>query len=257
MTVYPPPLSKSKLDALISAYQQTKTEEAATALLVRFEPLIAAAAKKMARSRPDFYEDLFQVGRLSFLRLLDHYDPNQGTNFESYAMKSLIGYMKNYLRDKAWYIQVPRRVKEKGSKVQQAIDELTVKLERSPNIDEIAAHLGLSVEETIEILAGRDHYQAISLDAPVQDGEKDATTIGEFVADEANEIESLIERMDLEQAIGKLSEQEQIVIDAVFRRGETQRSLAERLGVSQMTISRIQKRAIEKLKRQLTAAYPS
>ncbi|ADU95863.1 sigma-70 family RNA polymerase sigma factor [Geobacillus sp. Y412MC52] len=256
MTVYPPPLSKSKLDALISAYQQTKTEEAATALLVRFEPLIAAAAKKMARSRPDFYEDLFQIGRLSFLRLLDHYDPKQGTSFESYAMKSLIGYMKNYLRDKAWYIQVPRKVKEKGSKVQQAIDELTVKLERSPTIDEIAGHLGLSVEETIEILAGRDHYQAVSLDAPVQDGEKDATTIGEFVADEANEIESLIERMDLEQAIGKLSEQEQIVIDAIFRRGETQRSLAERLGVSQMTISRIQKRAIAKLKRQLAAYSP-
>ncbi|KJE25861.1 RNA polymerase sigma factor, sigma-70 family protein [Geobacillus kaustophilus] len=256
MTVYPPPLSKSKLDALISAYQQTKTEEAATALLVRFEPLIAAAARKMARSRPDFYEDLFQIGRLSFLRLLDHYDPKQGTSFESYAMKSLIGYMKNYLRDKAWYIQVPRKVKEKGSKVQQAIDELTVKLERSPTIDEIAGHLGLSVEETIEILAGRDHYQAVSLDAPMQDGEKDATTIGEFVADEANEIESLIERMDLEQAIGKLSEQERIVIDAVFRRGETQRALAERLGVSQMTISRIQKRAITKLKRQL-AAYSS
>ncbi|AMQ22651.1 RNA polymerase subunit sigma-70 [Geobacillus sp. JS12] len=251
-----PPLSKSKLDALISAYQQTKTEEAATALLVRFEPLIAAAAKKMARSRPDFYEDLFQIGRLSFLRLLDHYDPKQGTSFESYAMKSLIGYMKNYLRDKAWYIQVPRKVKEKGSKVQQAIDELTVKLERSPTLDEIAGHLGLSVEETIEILAGRDHYQAVSLDAPVQDGEKDATTIGEFVADEANEIESLIERMDLEQAIGKLSEQEQIVIDAIFRRGETQRSLAERLGVSQMTISRIQKRAIAKLKRQLAAYSP-
>ncbi|ADI28323.1 sigma-70 family RNA polymerase sigma factor [Geobacillus sp. C56-T3] len=256
MTVYPPPLSKSKLDALISAYQQTKTEEAATALLVRFEPLIAAAAKKMARSRPDFYEDLFQIGRLSFLRLLDHYDPKQGTSFESYAMKSLIGYMKNYLRDKAWYIQVPRKVKEKGSKVQQAIDELTVKLERSPTLDEIAGHLGLSVEETIEILAGRDHYQAVSLDAPVQDGEKDATTIGDFVADEANEIESLIERMDLEQAIGKLSEQEQIVIDAIFRRGETQRALAERLGVSQMTISRIQKRAIAKLKREL-AAYSS
>ncbi|NNU83645.1 sigma-70 family RNA polymerase sigma factor [Geobacillus sp. BMUD] len=256
MTVYPPPLSKSKLDALISAYQRTKTEEAATALLVRFEPLIAAAARKMARSRPDFYEDLFQVGRLSFLRLLDHYDPKQGTSFESYAMKSLIGYMKNYLRDKAWYIQVPRKVKEKGSKVQQAIDELTVKLERSPTIDEIADHLGLSVEETIEVLAGRDHYQAVSLDAPVQDGDKDATTIGDFVADEANEIESLIERMDLEQAIGKLSEQEQIVIDAIFRRGETQRALAERLGVSQMTISRIQKRAIAKLKRQL-AAYSS
>ncbi|AGE24012.1 RNA polymerase sigma factor [Geobacillus sp. GHH01] len=256
MTVYPPPLSKSKLDALISAYQQTKTEEAATALLVRFEPLIAAAAKKMARSRPDFYEDLFQIGRLSFLRLLDHYDPKQGTSFESYAMKSLIGYMKNYLRDKAWYIQVPRKVKEKGSKVQQAIDELTVKLERSPTLDEIAGHLGLSVEKTIEILAGRDHYQAVSLDAPVQDGEKDATTIGEFVADETNEIESLIERMDLEQAIGKLSEQEQIVIDAIFRRGETQRSLAERLGVSQMTISRIQKRAIAKLKRQLAAYSP-
>ncbi|BBW97970.1 MULTISPECIES: sigma-70 family RNA polymerase sigma factor [Geobacillus] len=256
MTLYPPPLSKSKLDALIAAYQQTKAEEAATALLVRFEPLIVAAARKMARSRPDFYEDLFQVGRLSFLRLLEHYDPNQGTSFESYAMKSLIGYMKNYLRDKAWYIQVPRKVKEKGSKVQQAIDELTIKLERSPTIDEIADHLGLSAEETIEILAGRDHYQPVSIDAPVQDSEKDGTTIGEFIADQTNEVEALIERLDLQQAIDKLSEQERLVIDAVFRRGETQRSLAERLGVSQMTISRIQKRAIDKLKRQL-AAHPS
>jgi RNA polymerase sigma-B factor len=253
MNSYPPLPSKSNLKQLIRDYQRTKAEEAATKLLLHFEPLIIAAAKKMSRNRPDLYEDLFQVGRLSFLRLLEHYDPNQGTNLKPYVMKSLIGYMKNYLRDKAWYIQVPRKVKEKGARVQQAIDELTMKLERSPNVEEIARYLGLSVEETIEILAGREHYQAISMDAPLQDGEKDASTIGEFVADETDDFETLINRLDLEDAMQKLSEQERLILKWIFHRGETQRSIASQLGISQMTVSRIQKRAMTKLKQWLAA----
>jgi RNA polymerase sigma-B factor len=254
MNSYPPLPSKSNLKQLIRDYQRTKAEEVATKLLLHFEPLIITAAKRMSRSRPDLYEDLFQVGRLSFLRLLEHYDPNQETSLEPYVMKSLIGYMKNYLRDKSWYIQVPRKVKEKSAKVQQAIDELTVKLERSPNVEEIAQYLDLSVEETIEILAGRDHYQAISIDAPLQDGEKDASTIGELVADETDDFEALITRLDLEEAMQKLSEQERLVLEWIFHRGETQRSVASKLGVSQMTVSRIQKRAMTKLKRWLAAA---
>ncbi|NUK29998.1 sigma-70 family RNA polymerase sigma factor [Parageobacillus sp. VR-IP] len=253
MNSYPPLPSKSNLKQLIRDYQRTKAEEVATKLLLHFEPLIIAAAKKMSRNRPDLYEDLFQVGRLSFLRLLEHYDPNQETNLKPYVMKSLIGYMKNYLRDKAWYIQVPRKVKEKGARVQQAIDELTMKLERSPNVEEIAQYLGLSVEETIEILAGREHYQAISMDAPLQDGKKDASTIGEFVADETDDFETLINRLDLEDAMQKLSEQERLILKRIFHRGETQRSIASQLGISQMTVSRIQKRAMKKLKQWLAA----
>ena len=115
------------------------------------------------------------------LRLFVQYDSTMEIPFEAYAMKSLIGHLKNYLRDKSWYIQVPRRIKEKGSLVQRALDELTVKLERSPSIDEIAVYLELSPEETIEILAGRDYYNYTSLDTPLtSDG--DSATIGDMIA---------------------------------------------------------------------------
>ena len=103
------------------------------------------AAGKISRNRPDLYEDLIQIGQIALLRLFKQFDISLGVQFEPYAMKSIIGHMKNYLRDKSWYVQVPRRIKEKGIAVQQAVDELTVRLERSPRIDEIAEHMELSV----------------------------------------------------------------------------------------------------------------
>ncbi|GAB6992426.1 sigma-70 family RNA polymerase sigma factor [Paenibacillus pini] len=242
-----PTESMSDAISMIWEYQQTKDNEIATVLIKKYEPMVKMAAGKIARNRPDLYEDLFQVGQMALIRLFQQYDISLGVPFEPYAMKSMIGHMKNFLRDKSWYIQVPRRIKEKGAQVQQAIDELTVKLERSPNVREIAEFLDLSDEETVEVLAGRECYHYVSLDSPLSQ-EDSGATLGELISSEVNDYDSVEKRMDLQQALSQLKDQEQKVLLLAFQDGESQRSIAQKLGVSQMSVSRIQKRATEKLK---------
>ncbi|MFB9277701.1 sigma-70 family RNA polymerase sigma factor [Cohnella cellulosilytica] len=233
--------------AILIEYQRTLCSELAEKLIRHYEPMVKIAANKMSRNRPDLFDDLFQVGQMSLFRLLTQFDPQLGMPFEPYAMKSMIGHMKNYLRDKSWYIQVPRRIKEMSLVVQNTIDELTSKLERSPNVEEIASHLGLEVEETLEILAGRDLYHYVSLDTPTTDDDKGAV-LGDLIGSSADDYEALEQRLDLRQAMEQLLPEERKVLDLVFEGGMPQRSIADKLGVSQMSISRIQKRAIDKLK---------
>ncbi|WP_018753917.1 sigma-70 family RNA polymerase sigma factor [Paenibacillus sanguinis] len=232
---------------LIKQYQATKDNEIATELIRRYDSMVKMAAGKIARNRPDLYEDLYQVGEMALVRLLQQYDSELGIPFEPYAMKSMIGHMKNYLRDKSWYIQVPRRIKEKGALVQQAIDELTMRLERSPDVKEIADFLELSVEETVEVLAGRECYHYVSLDSPLS-ADESAATLGELISADVDDYDAVENRMDLQEALGHLKAQEQEVLLLAFQEGQSQRAIAQRLGVSQMSVSRIQKRATEKLK---------
>ncbi|MBR2568855.1 MAG: sigma-70 family RNA polymerase sigma factor, partial [Paenibacillus sp.] len=151
------------------------------------------------------------------------------------------------LRDKSWYIQVPRRIKEKGALVQQTIDRLTVQLERSPSVEEIAKELDLSVEETVEVLAGRECYHYVSLDTPLSQ-EESAATLGELISSDADDFEAVERKMDLLEAMKQLKEEERRVLVLVFEQGLSQRAAAEKLGVSQMSVSRIQRRATDKLK---------
>lgn len=246
-----PPESMDEAVGLIWEYQQTKDNEIATVLIRKYEPMVRMAAGKIARNRPDLYEDLYQTGQMALIRLLQQYDISLGIPFEPYAMKSMLGHMKNYLRDKSWYIQVPRRIKEKGALVQHAIDELTVRLERSPNVNEIAEYLDLTMEETIEVLAGRECYHYVSLDSPLSQ-EESAATLGELISSDADDYDIVEKRMDLQQALSQLKEQEQKVLLLAFQDGQSQRAIAQTLGVSQMSVSRIQKRATEKLKQMMS-----
>lgn len=232
----------------ILEYQKTKCQDIATALLIHYQPMVKMAAGRISRNRPDLFEDLYQVGQMAMLRLFEQFDSMLGIQFEPYAMKSLIGHMKNYLRDKSWYVQVPRRIKEKGSRVQKAIDELIIELERSPNIQEIANYIELSVEETIEILSSRDYYHYVSLDTPLTADDSSAT-IGEMIGNSINDYEDAIIRMDLQDAMSHLKQEERRVLELAFEVGYSQRTIADELGISQMSVSRIQQRAITKLKR--------
>ncbi|MCR8659698.1 sigma-70 family RNA polymerase sigma factor [Paenibacillus endoradicis] len=233
---------------LMEIYKVSECNDIATELLLHYKPLIRMAAVKMSRSRPDLFEDLFQVAQLSMLRLFKQYDHERAIPFEGYAMKSLIGHLKNYLRDKSWYIQVPRRIKEKGLLIQKSIDHLTITLQRSPNIDEIAAHMDLTVEETIEILSSRESYQYISLDTPLST-DNDSATIGDLIDSQVDEYKAVEHRIDLEDALEHLKEEERNVLNHIYHNDLSQRTIAQQLGISQMSVSRIQKRAIMKLQR--------
>ncbi|MFD0589084.1 sigma-70 family RNA polymerase sigma factor [Paenibacillus sp. GCM10027627] len=248
MSANPSQLNPQQTAELMEKYRMEQCNDSATALLLHYEPIVRMAAAKMSRSRPDLYEDLFQTGQMSMLRLFKQFDADKGIPFEGYAMKSVVGHLKNFLRDKSWYIQVPRRIKEKGLLVQKTIDELTVRLGRSPKVEDIAERLELSVEETIEVLTSREMYQYVSLDTPLSAEGESAATVGDMIAAEESELHSLEGRMDLRDAFGQLKEQERTVLDLVYTIGLPQRDVAERLGISQMSVSRIQRRAIEKLK---------
>lgn len=240
-------LNQKQIMELMSIYQESECNDIATELLHHYKPLIRMAAVKMSRSRPDLFEDLFQVAQLSMLRLFKQYDRDRAIPFEGYAMKSLVGHLKNYLRDKSWYIQVPRRLKEKGLLIQKSIDHLTSSLQRSPNLDEIAAHMELTVEETIEILSSRDSYQYVSLDTPLST-DSDSATIGDLIDSQVDDYKALEHRLDLDEALNQLKKEERNVLKLIFHHDQSQRSIAQRLGISQMSVSRIQKRAIQKLK---------
>jgi RNA polymerase sigma-B factor len=231
----------------ILEYQKTESNEIATTLLLKYEPMVKMAAGKIARSRPDLYEDLVQVGQMSLLRLFKQYDVTLGVQFEPYMMKSIIGHMKNFLRDKSWYIQVPRRIKEKGFQIQNAIDNLTAKLERSPKVAEIAAEVGLTEEETIEILAGRECYHYVSLDTPLSE-EENGATIGDILATSSDEYQRVDTRLDLQEALSMIKDEERQVLELAYVHGHSQRAIAEELNVSQMSVSRIQRRALDKLR---------
>lgn len=248
-------LSPKQAYELLAIYKDCNCNDVATVLLKHFEPMVKIAVGKISRNRPDLYEDLYQVAQLSMLRLFNDYDSTREIPFEGYAMKSIIGHLKNYLRDKSWYIQVPRRIKEKGLLIQKAIDHLTTMLHRSPNIDEIASHMDLSVEETIEVLSSRESYNYVSLDTPLSsDGE--GATIGDMIDSQTDDYQTVDHRLDLEKAIHQLRDDEQKVLTLVYEKGISQRKIADQLGISQMSVSRIQKRAIEKLRVLLAPDHP-
>ncbi|MFC9776140.1 sigma-70 family RNA polymerase sigma factor [Paenibacillus chitinolyticus] len=233
---------------LIRQYQETECNDIATSLLIQYESTVKMAAAKMSRNRPDLHEDLIQIGQISLLKLFKQFDPSHGVQFDAYMMKSIIGHMKNYLRDKSWYIQVPRRIKEKGFQIQQAIDHLTMRLERSPNVNEIAEELSLTVEETIEILAGRECYHYVSLDMPLST-EENGSTIGDVLGTQVDEYLNVDNKLDLQEALSHLKPEEQKVLMLAYVDGYSQRTIAQDLGVSQMSVSRIQRRALDKLRK--------
>ncbi|GBG10819.1 RNA polymerase subunit sigma-70 [Paenibacillus sp. MY03] len=240
---------------LLEQYQETGCNDTATALLRHYEPIVRMAAGKLSRSRPDLYEDMYQVGQMSMLRLFAQYNADREIPFEAYAMKSVVGHLKNYLRDKSWYIQVPRRLKEKGLLLGRAIDDLSVQLGRSPNVDEIANYLELSVEETIEVMTSRESYQYVSLDTPLSSEGESAATIGDMISTNNDEMLTLDGRLDLQEAFGKLKDEEAKVLTLVYSSGLSQREIAAKLGISQMSVSRIQRRAIGKLRELLGDDY--
>jgi RNA polymerase sigma-B factor len=247
MSINSEPRELSTIYEQILQYQETESNDIATSLLLKYEPMVKMAAGKISRSRPDLYEDLVQVGNMSLLRLFKQYDVTLGVQFEPYMMKSIIGHMKNFLRDKSWYIQVPRRIKEKGFQLQNAIDTLTAKLERSPKIEEIAVEVGLTEEETIEILAGRECYHYVSLDTPLSE-EENGATIGDILANSSDDYGQVDRKLVLQEALLAIKDEEKQVLHLAYVEGYSQRAIAEEMNVSQMSVSRMQRRALDKLR---------
>lgn len=234
----------------IYVYQQTKCQKIATELLLSYRHLVGSTARKLSRKCPNLYDDLYQVGQLSLLRSLEKYDQRNASSSEAYASKSMKGSMMNYLRDKAWSMPMPRWMKEKWVRVQRTIDDLTVKQERSPSISEIVNHSNLPMDLTMEVLVGHATSHVTSLDAPVSN-EHGEMSMSDVIGKDAKEYQAVETRLDMRQALSQLNEKEKWILHLNFIEGESQRTIAYRLGISQMTVSRTLNQALDKLKQGL------
>ncbi|WP_066070532.1 RNA polymerase sigma factor SigB [Neobacillus soli] len=249
--------TKEEIDALILDFQSTECQAAQTALVEHYTALVGSLARKYSKGR-SFHEDLTQVGMIGLLGAIRRYDPNMGKSFESFLIPTVIGEIKRFLRDKTWSVHVPRRIKDLWPKVKTVVDELTYQQQRSPKIVEIAEYLEVSEEEVLEAMEMGKSYQSASVDQSIETGSEGSTvTVLDMVGSREKGFEEVDQRLLLESVLHVLSDREKEIIHCTFVENMSQKDTGEYLGISQMHVSRLQKKALEKLRKALAKeAYP-
>jgi RNA polymerase sigma-B factor len=210
--------------------------------LVRF-----AAGRFRSRSEP--LEDIVQVGTIGLIKAIDRFDPEREVEFTTFALPTVIGEMKRFFRDTSWVVHVPRRLQELRLVLVRAGEELSQRLDRAPSTDELAAHLDLSVEEVREGLVAANGYRVGSLDA--QPGEDDGGSVAERVGRPDPALEGIENLESLKPLVAALSERERRIVSLRFGAELTQSQIGAELGISQMQVSRLLTRALERMRAQL------
>ena len=217
-------------------------------LVVAHLNLVRYLAVKFA-NRGEALDDLIQVGTVGLLKAIDRFDLDRGVEFTTYATPTIVGEIKRYFRDKGWAVKVPRRLQELNLSVNRAIEKLAVKLGRSPTIPELAEHLHATEEEILEAQELGQAYNLLSLDTEVSaEGERKSQTLGDYIGTTDAGLTLLEDKANLERAFEVLSGRERVILYLRFYENVSQTEIAKRLNVSQMHVSRLQQKALEKLK---------
>nr|WP_106781572.1 RNA polymerase sigma factor SigB [Lysinibacillus timonensis] len=244
-----PNLSKQEIEALFLKFQETKSEDAQTKLVLYYENIVESIARKYSHGKY-YYDDIYQVGMLGLLGAIRRYDPSISNNFEVFAIPTIVGEIKRFLRDKTWDVHVPRRIKELAPKIKSAVDHLTNSLQRSPSIPDIASYLGVQEEDVLEAMEMSRSYQALSMDKSIEsDNDGNTVTLLDLVGREESGYEQINSRMVVLDVMDMLTPREKEVIQLTYLQQMSQKQVGEILGISQMHVSRIQRQAISKLKK--------
>lgn len=242
-----------EVNRLIKAYQLHEDEEAQQELVLHYQNLVETIARKYSKGR-SFHEDIYQVGMIGLLGAIRRYDESFGKSFEAFAVPTIIGEIKRFLRDKTWSVHVPRRIKELGPKIKTTVEDLTTQLHRSPRVDEIAEALEVSEEEVLEAMEMGKSYQALSVDHSIEaDSDGGTVTLLDIVGNEDDGFEKVNQRLVLEKVLHVLSEREKKIIQYTYLENMSQKDAGDKLGISQMHVSRLQRRAIKKLQEAIHA----
>lgn len=243
--------SKEEIEALIQEFQETESPEAQNELVEQYSALVGSLARKYSKGK-HFHEDITQVAMIGLLAAIRRFDPSVGRPFETFLIPTVIGEIKRFLRDKTWSVHVPRRIKDVWPKLKAVVDELTNQYQRSPKIHEIAAYMEISEEEVLEAMEMGKSYQAASVDQTIEAGsEGSAVTVLDVVGAPDDGFEKVDQKLLLESALDVLSEREKLIIHCTFIENKSQRETGEYLGISQMHVSRLQKKALKKLRGEL------
>ncbi|GAA5417461.1 RNA polymerase sigma-B factor [Paraliobacillus ryukyuensis] len=226
-------------------------EEIQEKVVLTYQDLVHSIARKYAKNST-IHEDLVQVGMLGLLAAIRRYDPTLGKSFESFAIPTIIGEIKRFIRDKTWSVHVPRRIKELGPKIKKATETLLNDNQRSPSVPEIAAYLNVSEEEVLETMEMSQSYKALSVDKKIEaDSDGSTVSILDLIGDQDKGFEATEQRLLLEKVLPILTEREQKILQYTYFENKSQKDTGDLLGISQMHVSRIQRRALTKLREAL------
>lgn len=236
---------KDRTRELFRQYKATGDPEVRDQLIVSHLNLVRFLASKF-KNRGEPLDDLIQVGTIGLIKAIDRFDPSRGLEFTTYATPTILGEIKRHFRDKGWSVRVPRRLQELSAKVNQANDELTNELSRSPSVEEIAKRVGASVDDVLEAMESSSAYSSVPLEGGSSDDD-DAPSVIDHYATEDENLAASDDRIVLEDAIRDFSPREKDVIRMRFFEGMTQVEIAERLGISQVQVSRLLRRTLRRV----------
>ena len=254
LTVDGSELDREELHARFLTYRETG-DLAVRDELVRAHLGLAEYLARRFDRRGEPLDDLVQVASLALIKAVERFDPDRGLEFSTFAVPTIVGELKRHFRDKSWAIRVPRRLQELHLRLGSAVADLTHSLGRSPTIPEIAELLDATTEDVLEAMEAGRAYRSSSLDAPVTSDEGDGTTplsarIGEVDANMTN----IEERSQLASLLRELPDRERSILFMRFFDGLTQSQIAERMGISQMHVSRLLSRTLDDLRGKALAA---
>ncbi|MDQ7910598.1 RNA polymerase sigma factor SigF [Phytohabitans sp. ZYX-F-186] len=218
----------------------------------RLLPLAQHLARRF-RDRGEPFDDLVQTATLGLIKAVDRFDPGRGTDFVGFAVPTVIGEIKRHFRDRTWAVRVPRRLQELRLMINDANATLTQRLGRSPTVAQVAGHLGVSEEDVLEGMEGARAYNATSLSAPVA-GDPAGTALGDLLGADDPGYTTVEARTTLAKALRTLPERERQIILMRFCGGLTQQQIADRIGISQMHVSRLLSRTLTRLRDELSTA---
>jgi RNA polymerase sigma-B factor len=215
------------------------------AMIRRYLPLARHCARRYRRG-PEPLEDLEQVASLALIRAVDGFDPQRGTAFSSYAVPCIAGAIKRHFRDSGWAIHVPRDLKDLALRVERLASEAP----RPVTAAELAERSGASVEAVVDAREAYRFMLADSLDRPraaamADDG--DPVSVLDFLGEEDAGLERVCDRATLDAVLTELDDRDQLLVTLYYRRGQTQSQIGQQLGYSQMHVSRLLRRAVERL----------
>jgi RNA polymerase sigma-B factor len=229
--------------ALLERYLERRDPVDRELLVERFLPLARALARRYQRAGEPF-DDLFQVACLGLVKAIDRFDPGRDVAFSSYAVPTMVGEIKRYLRDRTWSVRVPRGLQELALRVDKNVVELFSDLHRQPTVAQIAHAATATEEQVLEALQASVAHRATSLQTP-RAGEDEA---GDTLASTERGFGLAEDRATLAKLLRAVTPREREVLRLRFEEDLTQREIGQRIGVSQMQASRIMRHSIARLR---------
>jgi RNA polymerase sigma-B factor len=238
---------------LLIRYHRDGDIAAREELAERFLPLARDLALRYTYTDEPF-DDLLQVASLGLIKAIDRFEPGRGTKFTSYAAPTILGELKRHFRDKGWALHMPRDLQERTLAVSRATEALSKELGRSPKVREVAAELGCSIEDVLEAQEAAASYETTSLNAPTAHDDDDAAALVDLIGEEDSAYELVESRDAIASTWRALPEVERSVLELRFMHDLTQREIGEQIGYSQMHVSRLLRRALDRLETAAAAA---